>query len=71
MGRMQLAAFALGYGATGLTFYDEVSTTFSTSAACMMACSVGEPSYTPVPGGRPGHPTELTDRSPLADLNDG
>jgi nitroreductase len=63
VGRVQLAAFALGYGATGLTFYDdEVSATFPTQEACMMACSVGEPSYTSVPGGRPGHPTELTHR---------
>ncbi len=60
VGRVQLAAFALGYGATGLTFYDdEVSAAFSTTEACLMVCSVGEPAYTSVPGGRPGQPAEL------------
>jgi SagB-type dehydrogenase family enzyme len=60
VGRLQLAAHALGYGATGLTFYDpEVTATFQTPSVCMMACSVGVPAYQSVPGGTPGHPTEL------------
>jgi hypothetical protein len=61
VGRLQLAAFALGHGATGLTFYDdEIAATFATRAACMMACSVGLPDYRSVSGGTPGRPTELT-----------
>ena len=59
-GRLALAAFTLGYGATGLTFYDEaVSEFFGTSAACMLVTSVGVPDYRNAPGGRPGAPTEL------------
>ena len=59
-GRFALAAFTLGYGATGLTFYDEaVSRHFGTQAACMLVTSVGVPDYRNTPGGRPGAPTEL------------
>jgi SagB-type dehydrogenase family enzyme len=59
-GRLALAAFTLGYGATGLTFYDEaVSQHFATQAACMLVTSVGVPDYRSIPGGRPGAPTEL------------
>lgn len=51
VGRLQLAAFALGYGATGLTFYDdEVAEAFGTRTACMMACAVGVPAYRSRPG---------------------
>lgn len=54
-GRLALAAFTLGYGATGLTFYDEaVSQHFATQAACMLVTSVGVPDYRNTPGGRPG-----------------
>ena len=59
-GRLALAAFALGYGATGLTFYDEaVSQHFGTQAACMLVTSVGVPAYLNAPGGPPGVPTQL------------
>jgi SagB-type dehydrogenase family enzyme len=59
-GRLALAAFTLGYGATGLTFYDDaVSQHFETPAACMLVTSVGVPDYRNAPGGRPGAPTEL------------
>jgi SagB-type dehydrogenase family enzyme len=59
-GRLALAAFTLGYGATGLTFYDEaVSEFFATGAACMLVTSVGVPDYRNAPGGRPGAPIEL------------
>lgn len=60
VGRLQLAAFALGYGATGLTFYDDEVATALGSDACMMVCSVGEPNYESIPGGPPGHPAELS-----------
>ena len=60
-GRLQLAAFSMGLGATGLTFYDdEVKEVFDTDAACMLVTAVGVPDYHSRPGGRPGHPTYLT-----------
>jgi SagB-type dehydrogenase family enzyme len=59
-GRLSLAAFALGCGATGLTFFDEpVRRFFATSASCMLVTSVGIPDYRNTPGGRPGTATEL------------
>ncbi|MGI8759132.1 MAG: SagB family peptide dehydrogenase [Acidimicrobiales bacterium] len=59
-GRLALAAFALGCGATGLTFYDdEVPPTFATTAACLLVTSVGVPAYRSAPGGPPGQMTEL------------
>ena len=60
-GRLSLAAFTLGGGATGLTFFDEpVRRFFATSASCMLVTSVGIPEYRNTPGGRPGALTELT-----------
>ncbi len=60
-GRLSLAAFTLGCGATGLTFFDEpVRHFFATVASCMLVTSVGIPEYRNAPGGRPGAPTELT-----------
>jgi SagB-type dehydrogenase family enzyme len=60
-GRLSLAAFALGCGATGLTFFDEpVRRFFATNAECMLVTSVGIPDYRNSPGGRPGAATELT-----------
>jgi hypothetical protein len=59
-GRLSLAAFTLGRGATGLTFFDEpVRRFFATSASCMLVTSVGIPEYRNAPGGRPGAATEL------------
>lgn len=52
--RLQLAAFACGVGATGLTFYDEeVRRFFDVRAEPMMAVAVGPPAYRPIPGRRP------------------
>ncbi|HKA93247.1 MAG TPA: hypothetical protein VKE97_05545, partial [Acidimicrobiia bacterium] len=60
-GRLSLAAFMLGDGATGLTFFDEpVRRFFATRASCMLVTSVGIPDYRNAPGGRPGAVTELT-----------
>jgi SagB-type dehydrogenase family enzyme len=59
-GRLHLAAYALGYGATGLTFYDEeVSRFFSTDAAAMLVTAVGTPPYRSRPGGTPRRPVRL------------
>jgi nitroreductase len=52
--RLQLAAFALGLGATGLTFLDDdVSAFFGTRAALMLTVAVGVPAYRARPGRRP------------------
>lgn len=52
--RLQLAAFALGVGATGLTFMDDdVSAFFGTRAAPMLTVAVGVPAYRARPGRRP------------------
>ncbi|MGH9033161.1 MAG: SagB/ThcOx family dehydrogenase [Acidimicrobiia bacterium] len=60
-GRLSLAAFASGFGATGLTFFDAaVSQFFDTDAAPMLVTSVGVPAYRNTPGGRPGEAAELT-----------
>lgn len=60
-GRLQLAAFTLGRGGTGLTFFDqEISAVFDTPAACMLTISIGTPAYRAKPGGPPGRPTQLT-----------
>ena len=46
-------AFALGFGATGLTFLDDVSAFFGTRAAPMLAVAVGVAAYGARPGKRP------------------
>jgi hypothetical protein len=51
--RLQLVAFALGFGATGLTFLDDVSAFFGTRAAPMLAVAVGVAAYGARPGKRP------------------
>jgi SagB-type dehydrogenase family enzyme len=59
-GRLQLAAFALRYGATGLTFYDDaISSSFESPTECMLACAVGVPAYRSRPGGPPLRPVEF------------
>jgi SagB-type dehydrogenase family enzyme len=62
-GRLALSAFALGLGATGLTFFDElVSRHFRTATAPMLVTSVGVPYTPPAPAGRPGQPVTLSRR---------
>jgi SagB-type dehydrogenase family enzyme len=59
-GRLSLNAFAVGGGATGLTFYDElVSRYFRTDASPLLATAVGVPDTRPAPSGTPGSPVEL------------
>jgi nitroreductase len=43
-GRLYLGAYAFGYGATGLTFYDDEVTTFFAQEAmeCMLVVCAGE-----------------------------
>jgi hypothetical protein len=60
MGRLQLAAYALGHGASGITFYDdEVSAFLRTEASPMLVTTVGVPSYRPRPGKRPAEMERL------------
>jgi hypothetical protein len=58
--RLALAAFTLGAGATGLTFYDELASQFfATPTQCLLVTAVGVPAYRNRPGGSPGAPAEL------------
>ncbi|MGH9010455.1 MAG: SagB family peptide dehydrogenase [Acidimicrobiia bacterium] len=60
-GRLALAAFALGGGASGITFFDnEVARFFSTRESCLLATAVGAPAYRNRAGGHPRAPAELT-----------
>jgi hypothetical protein len=60
MGRLQLAAYALGHGASGITFYDDkVSAFLRTEASPMLVTTVGVPSYRPRPGKRPAEMERL------------
>jgi SagB-type dehydrogenase family enzyme len=60
MGRLQLAAYALGDGASGITFYDdEVSAFLRTQASPMLVTTVGVPDYRPRPGRRPAEMQRL------------
>jgi hypothetical protein len=60
MGRLQLAAHALAYGASGITFYDdEVSAFLRTEASPMLVTTVGVPGYRPRPGKRPAEMQRL------------
>jgi nitroreductase len=62
-GRLHLAAYGLGLGATGLTFFDEeVSRFFTTAAAPMLVTAVGAVPYRTRPGGRPRQPVKLRAR---------
>lgn len=59
-GRLALCAFALGLGATGLTFFDDAVTQyFETSDQPMLVTSVGVPAKAPAPAGTPGNPVAL------------
>jgi SagB-type dehydrogenase family enzyme len=60
MGRLQLAAYALADGASGITFYDdEVSAFLRTDASPMLVTTVGVPGYRPRPGKRPAEMARL------------
>jgi SagB-type dehydrogenase family enzyme len=60
MGRLQLAAYALADGASGITFYDdEVSAFLRTEASPMLVTTVGVPCYRPRPGKRPAEMQRL------------
>jgi SagB-type dehydrogenase family enzyme len=59
-GRLQLAAFALGIGATGMTFVDsEIPPLLGEPLAGLLLTCVGVPTYRHRPGGPPGAPTRM------------
>jgi hypothetical protein len=61
---LNLAAFALGFGASSLTFIDsEVRGRFG--GDCMLVTSMGIPDYANAKGGRPGQETDLKSFGPL------
>jgi SagB-type dehydrogenase family enzyme len=59
-GRLQLAAFALGIGATGMTFFDsEIPALLGEPLAGLLLTCVGVPTYRHRPGGPPGAPIKM------------
>lgn len=59
-GRLHLAAFSLGYGASGLTFFDElVRDVFETERWPVLVTTVGVPAYRNRRGGTPRAPSTL------------
>ena len=64
-GRLHLAAFALGIGATGMTFLDsEVPGLLGSPLAGLLFTCVGVPAYRHRPGGRPGAPVTTRPLAP-------
>ena len=56
-GRLHLAAYALGAGASGMTFLDtEVASFVGAPVDALLLTCVGVPRYQNRPGGRPGKP---------------
>lgn len=59
-GRLHLAAYALGIGATGMTFYDsEIAGLLGEPLAGLLLTCVGVPLYRNRRGGSPGAPSEI------------
>jgi SagB-type dehydrogenase family enzyme len=58
-GRLHLAAYALGFGASGMTFLDsEMAALLGEPLAGLLWTCVGVPTYRSRPGGAPGAPRE-------------
>ena len=67
-GRLHLAAYALGYGASGMTFLDsEIPGLLKEDLEAMIFTCVGVPEYTNKPGGRPGRPAVVRQVVPRVD----
>ena len=66
-GRLHLAAFALGIGATGMTFLDsEIPALLGEPLAGLLITCVGVPAYRHRPGGAPGAPIKMRPLKPRA-----
>jgi hypothetical protein len=67
-GRLHLAAFALGAGASGMTFLDsELPALFGEPLSGLLFTCVGVPDYVNRPGGRPGEPARVMPVMPRLD----
>jgi hypothetical protein len=59
-GRLHLAAYALGFGASGMTILDsELGHLLGEPMAGLLFTCVGMPTYRNKPGGRPGEPVVI------------
>ena len=59
-GRLHLAAYALGIGASGMTFLDsEIAALLGEPLAGLLFTCVGVPTYRNKGGGRPGGPASV------------
>jgi SagB-type dehydrogenase family enzyme len=58
-GRLHLAAFTLGFGATGLTFLDDLVPALLHGPPALLVTAIGQPAYRAVPGGPPLRPACL------------
>jgi hypothetical protein len=59
-GRLHLAAFSLGIGASGMTFYDsEIAGLLGAPLAGLLFTCVGVPAYRNKRGGKPGAPASI------------
>jgi nitroreductase len=67
-GRLHLAAYALGYGASGMTFLDsEIPGLLRQNMEAMLFTCVGVPEYANTPGGPPGEPVRVRQITPRLD----
>jgi nitroreductase len=67
-GRLHLAAYALGYGASGMSFLDsEIRGFVQDDLEAMLFTCVGVPEYTNKPGGPPGEPVHVRQVMPRVD----
>lgn len=67
-GRLHLAAYALGAGASGMTFLDsEIPALVGQPLDGLLFTCVGVPEYRPKPGGLPGRPSEMRRVHPRLD----
>jgi hypothetical protein len=70
-GRLHLAAYALGAGASGMTFLDsEIPALLGEPLDALLFTCVGVPEYTPKAGGLPGRPIEFRQVTPRLDDED-
>jgi hypothetical protein len=69
-GRLHIAAYALGHGATGMTFLDsEIEALLGEPLDALLFTCVGVPAYKSKGGGRPGEPVKVvTPTSGLTEL---
>jgi nitroreductase len=64
-GRLHLSAYALGIGASGMTFLDsEIQPLLGEPLAALLFTCVGVPTYAGKAGGMPGSPVSIVTPSP-------